>query len=146
MRKRAVFTALFCIWLILSLTRFPCPCCGYLVFRFEPGSHKLCPICAWEDNLVQLRFPLMVGGANRVSLLEAQQNYEKYGYSSRDRKVLVSEPLNEVRRDPQWRCLDVNRDNPELPQRGIPYADSYPESDFTVLYYWRDNYWRRLSS
>ena len=30
--------------------------------------------------------------------------------------------------------------------RNIDYADSYPLSDTTVLYYWRPSYWRRLTS
>lgn len=116
------------------------------MFKLEPGSHKVCPICAWEDNLAQLRFPLMVGGANRLSLFEAQQNYAAYGYSSQSRKAEVSEPLSGDRRDPQWRPLDPKWDNPERPQRGIKYADTYPEQDPTVMYYWRDYYWRRFSS
>lgn len=88
----------------------------------------------------------MVGGANRVSLHEAQQNYASHGYSSRYRQALVSEPLEGDQRDPEWRPLDLKRDNPEHPQRGIKYADSYPEHAPTVMYYWRASYWRRLSS
>ena len=55
-------------------------------------------------------------------------------------------PLDQERRDKDWRPLDAGRDNIEAPQRGIRYADSYPLTDTTVLYYWRPTYWRRLSS
>jgi hypothetical protein len=27
-------------------TRYPCPCCGYLVLDEEPGSYEICPICS----------------------------------------------------------------------------------------------------
>jgi hypothetical protein len=37
--------------------RFPCPCCGYRVFQRPPGNHEKCPVCLWEDDLSQLRFP-----------------------------------------------------------------------------------------
>lgn len=47
---------------------YPCPCCGYLVFDEEPGSYDNCPVCGWEDDLSQLRFPTMAG-ANRPLLL-----------------------------------------------------------------------------
>lgn len=49
--------------------KYPCPCCGYLVFDESPGSYEICPICFWEDDLSQLRFPRMSVGANRVSFL-----------------------------------------------------------------------------
>jgi anaerobic ribonucleoside-triphosphate reductase len=60
---------------------FPCPCCGYLTSS-EPGSHDICPICDWEDDLSQLRFPRSGGGANHESLEEAQANFAKIGVKS----------------------------------------------------------------
>ena len=125
---------------------FPCPCCGHCVFRGPPGSHDVCPVCRWEDNLVQLRFPLMPGAANAVSLCQGQRNFLRFGvcdrrYAGPGRRAEYGAAL-----DRSWRPLDLERDNPETPRRGVAYADSYPESDTTVLYYWRANYWRRLSS
>ncbi|WP_022878428.1 CPCC family cysteine-rich protein, partial [Microbacterium sp. B19] len=29
---------------------FPCACCGYLMFKQEPGSHEICTICYWQDD------------------------------------------------------------------------------------------------
>ncbi len=125
---------------------YPCPCCGYLVFRHQPGSHERCPICQWEDDLAQLRFPRMPGGANGVSLERAQQNFVEIGVADRRRLGLGRAPLAEERREEGWRPLDPVRDNPEEPQRGVDYAESYPLADTTVLYYWRATYWRRFAS
>src|ERR1700676_3036143 len=47
--------------------KHPCPCCGYRVLE-EPGAYEICPICGWEDDVSQLRFATMPGGANRPSL------------------------------------------------------------------------------
>ncbi|MGB1110469.1 MAG: CPCC family cysteine-rich protein [Gammaproteobacteria bacterium] len=126
--------------------RFPCPCCGYLVFRHQPGSHSVCPICRWEDDLGQLRFPNMPGGANTESLARSQRNFNDFGAASKRTWEQSREPNELDDRDPQWRPMDGDRDNPEEPSRGVDYMDSYPVEDTTVLYYWRDTYWRRYSS
>jgi hypothetical protein len=131
---------------MLERQLYPCPCCGYLVFRQQPGSHERCPICQWEDDLAQLRFPRMPGGANAVSLERAQQNFAEIGVADRRRLGLGRAPLAEERRESGWRPLDPARDNPEEPERGVDYAESYPLADTTVLYYWRASYWRRLVS
>ena len=44
------------------------------------------PVCFWEDGNSQLRFPLMCGGANKPSILEAQAHYRAFG--SRERGML----------------------------------------------------------
>ena len=125
---------------------YPCPCCGYLVFDHQPGSHQVCPVCGWEDDLAQLRFPRMPGSANVVSLETAQKNYDAFGAAERRNRGTTREPLDQEERDKDWRILDADRDNIEAPQRGVAYSDSYPLNDTTVLYYWRPTYWRRLSS
>jgi len=128
------------------LYRFPCPCCGYRVFARQPGSSETCPICLWEDDLAQLRFPYLPGSANHVSLDEAQHNYSEFGVAERRHRGAGRAPLEYDRREASWRPLDPERDNIEEPRGGVNYADSYPLSDTTVLYYWRDTYWRRLAS
>ena len=130
----------------MSARRHPCPCCGHLVFDREPGSHQYCPICRWEDNLVQLRFPRMPGAANTVSLQEGQSNYIAMGAAEKRRRSEVRRPTDDDRIDVGWRVLNPRLDNPEQPVRGVDYSESYPEEDPTVLYYWRETYWRRLSS
>lgn len=126
--------------------RYPCPCCGHLVFDNQPGSHQVCPVCGWEDDLAQLRFPRMPGSANTVSLENAQMNYASFGVAEVKNRGMTRRPLAQADHDQDWRPLDPGRDNIEEPQRGVGYADSYPLSDTTVLYYWRPTYWRRLSS
>jgi hypothetical protein len=126
--------------------RFPCPCCGHLVFDQQPGSSQRCPICQWEDDLAQLRFPRLAGSGNPLSLEEAQHNYTEFGASSRRLLADTREPFEEEPREPGWRPLDPARDNIEEPRRGVNYADSYPLEDTTTLYYWRTTYWRRLAS
>jgi len=125
---------------------FPCPCCGYRVFTRQPGNHERCQICLWEDDLAQLRFPLMPGSSNGVSLADAQHNYAEFGAAERRNTRFCRKPLDAEIRDDAWRPLDVGRDNVEEPQSGVDYADSYPLADTTVLYYWRETYWRRLAS
>lgn len=53
--------------------RYPCPCCGFLTHDEGPGDFEFCPVCGWQDDLSQLRFASMPGGANRLSLIDAQQ-------------------------------------------------------------------------
>ena len=125
---------------------YPCPCCGYLVFHQQPGHHEVCPICLWEDDLAQLRFPRMPGSANTVSLERAQHNFVECGAAERRNSDHTREPVADERREEGWRPLDLERDNIEEPQRGIRYGNSYPLEDTTVLYYWRSTYWRRLVS
>ncbi len=125
---------------------FPCPCCGYVVFHHPPGCHEKCPICQWEDDLAQLRFPRMPGSANAVSLEEAQRNFADFGAASRRVCGEARAPLEDETREAGWRPLDPARDNIEEPSRGVAYAESYPFDDTTVLYYWRATYWRRLVS
>ena len=57
----------------MSSITYTCPCCGFVVFSTPTGGYELCPVCNWEDDNVQLRYPGMTGGANGPSLQEAQQ-------------------------------------------------------------------------
>ena len=88
----------------------------------------------------------MPGAANVVSLEDAQKNYAEFGAAERRHRGQVRRPLSGEVQDQAWRRLDPGLDNPESPRSGIAYGDSYPERDFTVLYYWRPTYWRRLVS
>jgi len=116
-------------------SKYPCPCCGYMVFEDCPGSYDICPICYWEDDLTQLRFQRTTG-ANRVSLVEGQRNYDRDGVCElRFRSHVRVATASDVR-DPDWRQLDPSTDTIEEPIKGKEYGDSYPE-DTTQLYYWR---------
>ena len=42
-------------------------------------EYDICPVCGWEADRVQERFPGMEGGANRMCLAVARENYRAYG-------------------------------------------------------------------
>ncbi len=126
------------------LEKFPCPCCGHLVFDREPGYHQICPICLWEDELAQLRFPAMPGISNCVSLVDAQINYQRIGVAERKNIGQGRAALDDEALEDGWRPIDPSIDNLEQPTSGEDYATSYPWSNTTVLYYWRSTYWRRV--
>ena len=125
-------------------SKYPCPCCGHLVFTQEPGHHEVCPICLWEDDLAQLRFPLMTGMVNTAPLETAQRNYQSFGAAEKKNQGLTREPIEGEELEPGWRPLNLEIDNVEQPRRGENYAETYPWRDTTVLYYWRNTYWRRV--
>ncbi len=54
------------------MRELPCPCCGFLTLEGDYGSYIICPVCNWEDDPVQLANPCSAGGANGLSLSEAQ--------------------------------------------------------------------------
>lgn len=82
--------------------KYTCPSCGYKVFDEPSGSYSICPICFWEDDYVQNNDPLYRGGANTVSLYEAQQNYIKYGVSELRFKNKVRSPNEDDILDTTW--------------------------------------------
>lgn len=109
---------------------YPCPSCGFLVFDEEPGSYSICPICGWEDDNVQLKYPAMRGGANGGSLAEYQQ------------KLLESVPVEVsehfgYRRCAEWRPLrkDEVIATSDEPATGMDYFNEAAEE--SVSYYWK---------
>lgn len=120
---------------------FPCPCCGYLVFHDPPGSHAVCPICVWEDDAVQLRWPLWNKGSNTPSLVAAQRCFAECGAVEPRLVPYARKPETSDLRDKRWRPLDPAHDAVEHDAS----SDSWPD-DFTDLYYWRGTYWRRRVS
>jgi anaerobic ribonucleoside-triphosphate reductase len=55
---------------------YTCPCCGYKTLAEEPpGTYEICPICDWEDDVVQFDDPDYEGCANRLSLRQNQQKF-----------------------------------------------------------------------
>ncbi|MCY7395562.1 MAG: hypothetical protein LH468_05290 [Nocardioides sp.] len=85
--------------MVLDLDVFPCPCCGHLTLAEPPGSFALCPVCFWEDDPVQLRWPDYSGGANGVSLVEGQRNFLAFEamaltFRGNVREAKASEPVD----------------------------------------------------
>jgi hypothetical protein len=120
---------------------YPCACCGYLVNDEPPGSCNICPICSWEDDLAQLRYPDLAGGANKVSLTDGQKNFATIGVHDATHLVHVRKPSESDRKDPEWRPVDRHLDEFEL-TKDPPAGADYPK-DYTQLYYWRKTYWLR---
>ena len=123
------------------ILKYPCVCCGHLTMEKPPGSYQICPICFWEDDLVQLRWPDSCVAANRTSLIEAHQNFQDYGACDERSLEHVRAPEDDEPLDRSWRPIDPERDYFE-PQ-GVQLA-AWPD-DRTVLYWWRcrnTGFWR----
>ena len=118
-------------------SKYPCPCCGYLVFDESPGSYQICPICFWEDDLSQLRF-VRTTCANHVSLLEGQENFINEGVCELRFRSNVRRARASDLREAQWRRFDLSKDTVEEPFHEMDYGNTYPD-DTTQLYYWRKN-------
>ena len=116
---------------------YPCPCCGFRVHKFPPGSHGVCPVCFWEDDAVQLRWPKLSGGANKNSLHDAQWRYLETGASD---YLFIDKVRNEPpceNRELGWRLIDFSVDNFEEANSGCMWP-----VDKSDLYWWRDSFWR----
>lgn len=117
--------------------RYPCPCCGYLVFEEPPGSGDICLICFWEDDADQLRFPTLEEATNVVSLVRAQAAYAEHGAIEERFAGDVRKPNADDVKDPNFRPIDATDDFEELGAAGAG------PSDPTALYYFRSTFWRR---
>jgi hypothetical protein len=122
------------------MSDYPCPCCGYLVFGAPPGSFDICPICFWEDDVAQLRFVDLAGGANSPSLFEAQRNFQGFGSCERRLVPKVRAASTTDTKDPEWRTAKVSDVEPRI--HGLDNGPTYP-ADPATLYYWRASFWRR---
>ena len=49
-----------------------CPVCKKHHFTQE-ASYEICPVCGWEDDILQRESPDFEGGANKMSLRQAQE-------------------------------------------------------------------------
>jgi hypothetical protein len=122
--------------------KFPCPSCGHEVFSESPGSFEICPVCYWEDDHVQLVFPDLAGGANRVSLLESQRNVSDFGACEMRFKKHVRLPLATEPVTPGWRPLDLRRDRflQWESHESHRFWNSIEDATGLCLYYWQDDY------
>ncbi|MBI5724978.1 MAG: hypothetical protein HZA50_13540 [Planctomycetes bacterium] len=124
--------------------KYPCPCCGFLVFDESPGSFDICPICFWEDDIVQLAFPHLQGGANKQSLYESQQSFLRIGAVEPRLVEHIRKPTDADVQDPGWRPFDPKHDpcldteNREDHNRWQTVKDKCSP---VSLYYWRPDYW-----
>ena len=56
--------------------KYRCPVCRKHTFD-RINSYEICPVCGWEDDPVQRKDPDFRGGANKLSLNEAREEYLK---------------------------------------------------------------------
>ncbi|TKG99763.1 hypothetical protein FC678_26000 [Peribacillus simplex] len=61
-----------------------------------------CKICFWEDDGVQFRDPDYEGGANEVSLRQAQKNFFKFGACEEGCIEFVRKPNGKDIKDLNW--------------------------------------------
>jgi hypothetical protein len=121
--------------------RYPCPCCGHSTFHEHPGSYDICPVCFWDDDAIQLRWPTYTGGANKPSLVQAQQTFAATGAKELRKLGYVRLPTADEVRDPGWRPVADEDDFEPLSVVGAAWP-----SDLTVLYWWRPTFWRHEQS
>ncbi len=79
--------------------KYACPCCGYFTYDHRPnGDFDICPVCFWEDDAVQSADPSFAGGANKVSLAEARENFLSFGACDEASKEHVRAPFEDEKR------------------------------------------------
>lgn len=74
------------------MEKYKCSCCGCYALE-EDEEYEICPVCFWERDNVQESQPDYAGGANKMSLNEARENYARYGACSEELMPFVREPL-----------------------------------------------------
>ena len=117
---------------------YPCPCCGRLVHVNPPGDYEVCPVCDWEDDPHQIRWPDATDGPNgTASLIDGQQAFQRKAADAEHRGEPI--PGGEIPLAPGWRPVDLDVDHFEpCGVEEMPYPD-----DLTLLYWWRPDFWRR---
>lgn len=86
--------------------KYTCPCCGYKTIEEEPpGTYDICRICYWEDDEVQFNDPDFEGGANEVSLRQAQKNFIAFGACDECSVKSVRKPTSEDVKDASWKQI-----------------------------------------
>lgn len=109
---------------------YPCVACGLLTFEEPIGSYDICPVCNWEDDPVQARYPGSPVGANHESLFSYQQRV------ALKRAPMGADIVGSFRRAAGWRPLreDEARLVDGEPQTGPEYFEAASTVD--PPYYW----------
>lgn len=90
--------------ILITNSKFACPCCGHKTFTEQPnGTYIICPVCFWEDDPIQLNNPDYEGGANKISLKQAQKNFIEFGACDLDMKQNVRQANLEEPKDKNWK-------------------------------------------
>ncbi len=82
---------------MLTITeKYKCICCGY--YTFEDNvimNHDICDVCFWENDGTQNFDFSFSGGANKVSLNEARENFKIFGAIDKIALEYVRPPLKD---------------------------------------------------
>lgn len=75
---------------------YRCPCCHHKTLT-ERGSYEICPVCFWEDDgQDDLDAAAVKGGPNeKLSLIQARENYLRFGACDLTKKQFVRPPKPE---------------------------------------------------
>ena len=88
--------------------KYTCPCCGYKTLDEEPtDTYEICKICFWEDDGLQFQKPDYEGGANEVSLRQAQKNFTDFGVSEKRFSEFVRKPNKKDIKDLNWKPFSL---------------------------------------
>lgn len=60
----------------MSEKKFPCPICGTKCLSEERGSFDICPVCGWEEDGYQQKYPDEAGPNDYWTLTEARKAWE----------------------------------------------------------------------
>lgn len=89
---------------------------------------------------MQLRWPDLATGANKLSLADCQRNFSLLGACEARFLGYVRHPLPTDPKDESWRPINRSKDSFEPIDVPNP-AETYPD-DLTRLYYWLPTFWR----
>jgi hypothetical protein len=103
------------------MQKYTCPCCGYKTIYREDTFYDLCPVCFWETDPIQLADPHYTGGANRPSLIEAQQHFILFGACEKHVFPYTRLPLADEIKDENFRTFDENTDLSRNNREGVIY-------------------------
>jgi Cysteine-rich CPCC len=71
-----------------------------------PMTFAICDVCFWEDDPIQLEDPNYKGGANRVSLRQAQWNFILFRACDEKMTKHTRRPTKEEERDENWKPFE----------------------------------------
>ena len=117
------------------MAKVACACCGYLVLE-ERGIYDICPICFWEDDMVQIANPWFAGGANSPSLAQAQRTFLEIGAMEERFLKNVRPPNSSESIDPEWRAVvETDKEYATTPRE----IEEMRDTGVSIPY----EYWRR---
>ncbi|MDI9859380.1 CPCC family cysteine-rich protein [Flectobacillus roseus] len=90
--------------ILISNSKSTCICCGHKTLTEKPtGTFEICPVCFWEDDPIQRYDPDYEGGANPISLKQAQSNFIDFEACDLDMKKYVRPANSDEPKDKNWK-------------------------------------------